>query len=192
VSEKTDSAYIIVLLVPKVRIYTHQKQQLHLMNSLPQRKPLPHQVPHWINPSAEIYFVTINCQNRGRDSLCITTVGEAILESVVFRHVAHEWHVRLFLLMPDHLHALMSFSPNLPSIRKSLSNWKGWTTRQTGIRWQRDFFEHRLRVKEDLTEKASYIRQNPVRAGLTENPETWPWVLSIDPHDGRLIRDGVQ
>lgn len=33
-------------------------------------------------------------------------------------------------------------------------------------RWQRDFFDHRLRSIESAAEKAQYIRMNPVRAGL--------------------------
>jgi len=35
-----------------------------------------------------------------------------------------------------------------------------------GIKWQRDFFEHRLRSDESWREKADYILANPVRKGL--------------------------
>lgn len=157
------------------------------MSSRPVRKKLPHEIPHWIDPSGEVYFVTINCLQRGLNSLCVAETAKAILESVKFRHSSQEWFVHLLLLMPDHLHALISFPVHLPSTQKSLSKWKAWTARQTGVRWQRDYFEHRLRTDESFDEKASYIRGNPVRAGLAEESDGWPWVLWADPNNGNLI-----
>jgi hypothetical protein len=37
------------------------------------------------------------------------------------------------------------------------------------------FFEHRLQGDESLDEKAGYILENPVRAGLVAKPEDWPY-----------------
>ena len=50
-----------------------------------------------------------------------------------------------------------------------------------GISWQRDFFEHRLRKDESFRQKADYILLNPVRAGLTRNPNDWPYVFIANP-----------
>jgi len=61
-------------------------------------------------------------------------------------------------------------------MRKIISQWKAWTAKQFGIRWQRDFFEHRLRNDENWIEKANYILANPVRASLIEKPEDWEYV----------------
>jgi len=85
------------------------------------------------------------------------------------------WYPHLFLLMPDHCHALISFPIDRP-IRRTISDWKHWTSVNHGIGWQRDFFDHRLRGDEAFTEKASYIANNPVRAGLISSPEEWPYV----------------
>ena len=52
---------------------------------------------------------------------------------------------------------------------------KSWGATKAGVDWQRDFFDHRLRGWESAQEKATYIRMNPVRAGLVENPEDWPF-----------------
>jgi hypothetical protein len=41
---------------------------------------------------------------------------------------------------------------------------------------QREFFDHRLRKDESHDEKWKYIKMNPVRAGLTHDPEAWPYV----------------
>lgn len=54
--------------------------------------------------------------------------------------------------------------------------WKHYLAKRHRIRWQRDFFDHRIRQHESHEEKAAYIRNNPVRAGLVEKPEDWPYV----------------
>jgi len=77
--------------------------------------------------------------------------------------------------MPDHIHALLTF-PKDCSMKTTISSWKGYQTKKLKIAWQRDFFDHRIRNDENLKEKASYIRMNPVRAGLVERPEDWPYV----------------
>lgn len=61
-------------------------------------------------------------------------------------------------------------------MQKSIAGWKRYLGTQIGIRWQRDFFDHRLRKNESFIEKANYIRMNPVRAELTDSPEKWPYV----------------
>ena len=43
------------------------------------------------------------------------------------------------------------------------------------------FFEHRLRKEESFREKADYILANPVRAGLVERAEDWPYVFIAEP-----------
>lgn len=87
----------------------------------------------------------------------------------------------MLLAMPDHLHALISF-PDDSALRKVVTGWKSLLARTAGIRWQRDFFEHRLRSAHDLNLKAGYIRANPVRAGLASQSEGWHYLW--EPHDG--------
>jgi putative transposase len=84
-----------------------------------------------------------------------------------------EIQVRMVLAMPDHLHGLFSFPSG--SMKKHISLIKEWMAKKTGVRWQRDFFDHRIRSWESGAEKAKYIRQNPVRAGLVACPEDWPF-----------------
>jgi putative transposase len=86
-----------------------------------------------------------------------------------------DWYVHLALLMPDHCHALVS-CPRDADMRKAVANWKEIVSKRTGVRWQRDFFDHRLRAAESYEEKAHYIRMNPVRGGLTSDPNSWPHV----------------
>jgi len=56
-----------------------------------------------------------------------------------------------------------------------ISSFKALVAKRARVKWQRDFFEHRLRGDESLDEKANYIRMNPVRKGLVGDPGDWPW-----------------
>jgi putative transposase len=56
-------------------------------------------------------------------------------------------------------------------------DFKRIAARKGRIKWQRNFFDHRLRHDESETEKYEYIRQNPVRAGLVREDDEWPHVL---------------
>lgn len=98
-----------------------------------------------------------------------------LFEATDFRQQTQRWHMHLLLLMPDHLHALVSF-PRDEIMCKIVAGFKEMTAKRSGVAWQRDFFDHRLRSDESFDEKAHYIRMNPVRSNLVAKPENWPWV----------------
>ena len=89
-------------------------------------------------------------------------------------HEAGRWQVSLVLVMPDHVHAVVSVPPG-EALLKTIVAWKAFSTRQHGVHWQRGFFDHRLRSADERERKLEYIRQNPVRAGLVTAPDEWPW-----------------
>jgi REP element-mobilizing transposase RayT len=140
----------------------------------PTRKHLPHDVPNCIDPTQEAFFITINCQPRGTNHLAKPEIWEAILASVAFREQCGDWSWRLILAMPDHLHGIVIFSQQF-QMQKAVANWKRWLATQKGIRWQDGFFDHRLRSLGSVEQKADYIRLNPVRAGLVEDPAQWSY-----------------
>jgi len=147
---------------------------------VPERKSLPHDVPLWVDPHREIYFLTINCQERGRNRLAVPEISARLFETVRHRQEKFLWWPHIFLLMPDHLHALVSFPPAGRPLPTVVSQWKEWTAKEAGIGWQRDFFEHRLRHDESRQQKAGYIMENPVRQKLVSRPEDWPFVYFAD------------
>ncbi len=144
---------------------------------LPHRRNLPHEVPLWVDPQREIYFITVNCRQRGTNQLATSIVAERLLQSVRLRNEQFLWFAHLFLVMPDHVHGLFSFPPSERTLHETMSLWKRWTARHLGIVWQRDFFEHRLRSDENRRNRADYILANPVRRGLVKEPQAWPCVL---------------
>jgi putative transposase len=139
----------------------------------PDRKALPHHVPVWVE-SGSLFFITICCASRKENQLCNPRTGTAIFASVEHRQNNHDWYARLVLLMPDHLHALVAF-PSTAAMTTVTRLWKGFLARQHRVRWPRDFFDHRIRSEESWQEKADYIRQNPVRAGLIKEAADWPY-----------------
>ena len=146
------------------------------MDNLPKRKNLPHDVPPWVSDGA-IYFIPIYTRPRGTNQLCSPEVATWIRESMDFRETRGDWWMHLAVLMPDHLHALLTFARER-GMHRSITQWKRYVAREIKIEWQADYFEHRLRNDESLIEKAHYIRMNPVRAGLASTPEEWPYVWS--------------
>lgn len=146
--------------------------------TIPKRKTMDHVVPGWLQGSPR-YFVTICANERGKNQLCQPDVAQTVIAAAEYYHVRKRWHILLFLLMPDHLHALVSF-PKVESMQQVIRTWKHYLAKQHHIEWQRDFFDHRLRNDESHAEKIEYIRQNPVRAGLVTLPEQWPYVWEPD------------
>jgi putative transposase len=139
------------------------------------RRPrLDHEIPSWVRPGA-IYFVTVCAELRGKNHFCHPAIGKKIFESVAHRHWAQIWHCELVLLMLDHIHLLLSF-PHDRYLSISVRMWKHWLRSTLHIRWQKNFFDHRLRDQENLIQKADYILQNPVRTGLIEDSRDWPYM----------------
>ncbi len=149
-------------------------------SKLPTRKWLNHKTPFPVQSS--IFFLTICCQERGRNSLCKVNISDGILSSSKYYHDNIIWHLKIILLMPDHLHAIISINEDR-KLSGIISNWKRYLKKCYGIQWQKGFFDHRIRGDEGLDEKCNYILMNPVRQGLVKEYQDWPYKL-IPGRDG--------
>jgi hypothetical protein len=101
------------------------------------------------------------------------TLAPAVLDSARLFETKQRWHVTLLVLVPDHLHALLSFARR-ESMSSVIGYWKRFHARKNGVAWQEGYFDHRLRADErgeQLSAKMNYIRQNPVAAGLCAKSE---------------------
>ncbi|MDI1249720.1 MAG: hypothetical protein PSV13_12720, partial [Lacunisphaera sp.] len=69
---------------------------------------LAHQTPAWVGHGS-IFHIRMSI--NARESPCLTDppIGTALLNSARFYHDGHRWNCQLFLLMPDHFHALLAF-----------------------------------------------------------------------------------
>lgn len=141
----------------------------------------------WVWGKQPIYFVT-SCVAARRRLLATPTAHAILREEWSGLKERHGWAVGRYVIMPDHVHF---FVTQVPTPEKTLSQtiglWKEWTakrilkaTDEPASLWQPEFFDHLLRSEESLAEKWNYVRENPVRAGLTVKPNDWPYAGSID------------
>jgi putative transposase len=147
-------------------------------SDLPNRRArgASHIPPDWVENDAT-FFITINCKPRGVAQLTAADMPLKIFESFAFLHARRACFPELVLLMPDHLHALISFSWDMhQSMNRVISDWKRFVANKLGVNWQRDFFDHRIRSPQDHQTTWVYIRENPVRAGLVDSFDKWPHV----------------
>ena len=45
----------------------------------------------------------------------------------------------------------------------------------SGVFWQKRYYDRNVRDEREFMEKLRYLHRNPVKAGLCELPEDWPW-----------------
>ena len=138
------------------------------------RKVLDHRPPPGID--APEWFLTICTRPRGFNQLCRSKIAHGIMNLLLDYHRRGLWCLHLAVLMPDHLHAILSL-PGARKLESVISSWKRLTAKLLKIRWQRGFFDHRLRSEASAQQKWKYILQNPVRAGLVSQTSVWPYVL---------------
>jgi hypothetical protein len=53
--------------------------------------------------------------------------------------------------------------------------WKRGTRRLHLVRWQPNYFDHRLRTAAESEETWHYIRRNPVAKNFCVSEQDWPW-----------------
>ncbi len=140
---------------------------------MPERPPRLHHVFQRYDPP--LYFVTFNT-NRRRRLLANASVQNELV------HFAQEGQVRgiglgRYVIMPDHIQLFVRGTLDF-----CLRQWVRMLRRALSTRivavpshWQPGFFDHLLRNVESYARKWEYVRQNPVRAGLVESAEDWPY-----------------
>jgi putative transposase len=106
-------------------------------------------------------------------------VAELIEENLWF-HDGKSYRLLAWVIMPNHVHILAEMWKPLGNVVK---NWKSYTaSKANGILgrgrspfWQADYFDRYTRNREQYLKVVKYIEDNPVKAGLVENPRDWPW-----------------
>lgn len=137
----------------------------------------------WVYTEAPVYFVTACTENRL--NLLANPGAHECMRNFCIQARERGVLVGRYVLMPDHLHLFACIPPEavgLSSWMKSLKNAMSKHWREQGIpapHWQKGFFDHLIRSSESHAEKWRYVRDNPVRAGLVENAEDWPFAGTI-------------
>ncbi|MGJ8649762.1 MAG: REP-associated tyrosine transposase [Opitutaceae bacterium] len=145
--------------------------------SLPSRKQLPHDIPDWVQDGAP-YFITFNCEPRKVNQLANPETFRSIQNAAAHYTAQNLWHLQIMMVMPDHIHLLCSLNTRTKSIKTIIGGWKRYLAKANAIKWQSNFFEHRIRHEDELSEKFAYIKNNPVRAKLCDSATDWPYSIS--------------
>jgi putative transposase len=118
-----------------------------------------------------------------------------LLLKKAFREVKREdpFRLRAVVVLPDHLHMVMSLPENDAGYSKRIAKIKKYfgdqltlihrfdADRTSGIRrhergiWQRRFWEHLIRDQDDLYKHIHYIHYNPIKHGHVRNVIDWKW-----------------
>jgi REP element-mobilizing transposase RayT len=103
---------------------------------------LHHTVPDWVQPGALFHIRLALDRAKQQPTLITSPVAELLMDSVKLYHRRHLWHVTVFLLMPDHIHALLSFGRD-QAMSRVIGDWKHFHAHEHGVVWQEGYFDHR-------------------------------------------------
>ena len=105
-----------------------------------------------------------------------------VLRSLVAEHT---FQLHDFVIMPDHLHVLLTVEEGM-TIEKAMQFIKGRFSHRLshefghlGEVWQRGFADSQVMNRESFLQHRAYIATNPVKAGLVESPEQYPYCFEF-------------
>ena len=97
---------------------------------------------------------------------------------------AGKFRLHDFVIMPDHVHLLMTVGGGM-TVEKAMQFIKGGFSYRLkkefgylGEVWQRGFSEGRVENRQSFLAHREYIAANPVKAGLVDWPEEYPYCFA--------------
>jgi REP element-mobilizing transposase RayT len=117
----------------------------------------------------------------GARYLCQPAIADLVVEALRYNaNILRHYELHAFVVMPNHVHALVTAAIPLPKLTKSL---KGITAKRAnavlGLTgrpfWQQESYDQVVRNKEEFEKISSYIEEHPVRAGLVEDAAEYRW-----------------
>jgi len=142
-------------------------------------------------------FVTFSC--TGRQSLLISRsqIATVLQEIEAARH-RYRFELLGYVIMPNHVHMVLHPSENtrigavIGDIKKRsgyriIAQWKADGGAMLGrlpsftrpkpklALWQPKCYDHNCRTRESVRDKIIYCHNNPVQAGLVDEPGDWEW-----------------
>jgi putative transposase len=109
----------------------------------------------------------------------------AMVQNAFLRFDTQRYRLLAWVVMPNHVHVLFQVM-NGWTVARIVDSWKKFTGRRIaehrgfspghpeGV-WQREYWDRYIRHEGHFRQAADYIHNNPVKAGLAERPEAWPW-----------------
>ena len=139
----------------------------------PSREYPSHGVRH-VFGEPTIVFVTVCTKNR-HPWLASESIHQ-LLRSAWSN--APAWLVGRYVIMPDHVHLFVAPGETGIDLTRWIRYWKTSLSRRLddpAHRWQKDYWDARMRSHRTYQEKWDYVRDNPVRHRLVTHADDWPY-----------------
>jgi putative transposase len=144
------------------------------------------------------YFLTICTSRRQRFFEDASSVELALLH--ILRAARDErMEITVYCFMPDHVHLFVTGTEQGSDLRRFVRFAKqrsGYAFKRAAGRslWQEGYVDRVVRSDEEAHEKLRYMLANPIRAGLVERIDDYPFIGSpVWPlaQIADLVQDGV-
>ena len=121
------------------------------------------------------HFVTFSCYQR-LPHLGFVSARSLFERSLETMRLRYDFVVCGYVVMPEHVHFLVS-EPKKAFLCKAIQALKLSVSVQSRERpfWQARYYDFNVHNEEKRVEKLRYMHRNPVKRGLVEKPEDWPW-----------------
>ena len=132
---------------------------------------------HRLSDAPATFFVTKSLYPK--KAILDESVRDTIVLALAFSVEHKRIHLRAFVVMPDHWHALFALRNKwtLPRFTHDLMSFIGGKTSSLlqlhHTSWQDGYYDTRVKTAKQFSYVAAYIEQNPVAKGLVELPEEW-------------------
>jgi putative transposase len=136
-----------------------------------------------LQQSGQSHFVTFSCYHR-RPKLTNLEACRIFLEALEAARKRFAIRVYGYVLMPEHVHLLLSEPASLTlaeaihfvklSSAKQLRS-KASRSGETTSFWQARYYDRNIRDYREFVLKLRYLHRNPVKRGLCQSAEQWPW-----------------
>jgi REP element-mobilizing transposase RayT len=90
------------------------------------------------------------------------------------------YRLKGWVVMPNHVHVVVEIW-RVP-LTRLLKSWKGFAAREantllgrSGVFWEREYWDTRLRDDEQLRKAVRYVEANPLKANLVRAANAWEW-----------------
>lgn len=125
------------------------------------------------------YFLTF-CTHERKKYFTDADIVHQVTEQLLHSSCEHGMAVDVYCAMPDHVHALLRGLTDDSRLRPCMGQLKqrsGWRFQGQHAQrlWQKGYFDHVLRDEDAPDSVIAYIVDNPVRAGLVDSPEQYPF-----------------
>lgn len=142
-------------------------------------------LPHWELEGAT-YFITFNTWEK----LELTPEArQVVFESYLFFN-NKRYQIFVLVVMVDHVHILIKPLPKsekefwplssiLHSIKSYSANQIPKVMKHIGTVWQDERYDHIVRNDQEFSYYWEYIRQNPVKASLSNTPEEYAFLWEL-------------